>query len=110
VGSLGVAYQRCGSTARASAIFRELEERAAREFIPPVCFCLMHLALGNMRQALHWLTRAGQSHDSYLSWMRLWPWQGLRAPGEWTLKAIAKKAFLRVVVGHIIKRYRILED
>jgi len=110
VGSLGVAYQRCGSSARASAIFRELEERAAREFIPPVCFCLMHLALGNMRQALHWLTRAGQSHDSYLSWMRLWPWQGLRAPGEWTLKAIAKKAFLRVVVGHIIKRYRILED
>jgi non-specific serine/threonine protein kinase len=110
VGSLGVAYQRCGSSARADAILRELEERAAREFVPPVCLFQMHVALGNMRQALHWLTRAGQSHDSYLSWMRVVPWQGLRAPGEWKLKAIAKKAFLRVIVGHIIKRYRILED
>ena len=110
VGSLGLAYQRCGSSARASAIFRELEERAASEFIPPVCFCQMHLVLGNMRQAIHWLARAGQSHDSYLSWMRVWPWQGLRAPGEWKLKAIAKKAYVSLIVGHIIRRYRILED
>jgi tetratricopeptide (TPR) repeat protein len=110
VGSLGLAYQRCGNSARARAIFRELEERAAHEFIPPVCFCQMHLVLGNIRQAIHWLTLAGQSHDSYLSWMRVWPWQGLRAPGEWKLKAIAKKAFVRVMVGHIIKRYRILGD
>jgi hypothetical protein len=48
-------------------------------------------------------------HDAYLGWIRVWPWKGVRARGESKLKARAKKAFVRFVVGRIIRRHRIVD-
>jgi TolB-like protein/Flp pilus assembly protein TadD len=109
VGSLGVAYQRCGHRDRADAILHELTQRAEREHVPQSSFFLMHMVRGEVAAALRWLDKAGEEHDSYLSWIRVWPWEGVRARGEAKLNAKAKKAFVRFLVGRIIRRHRILE-
>jgi serine/threonine protein kinase/tetratricopeptide (TPR) repeat protein len=109
VGSLGVAYWRCGYRDRADAILRELTERDLREHVPQSSFFLMHMVRGNLAPALRWLEKAGEAHDSYLSWMRVWPWESVRARGEAKLTAKAKKAFVRLLVGRIMRRHRIVE-
>jgi serine/threonine protein kinase/tetratricopeptide (TPR) repeat protein len=110
VGSLGVAYQRCGYRDRADVILHELARRAEREHVPESSFFLMHMVRGNLAEALRWLERAGAAHDSYLSWIRGWPWEGVRARGEGAISARAKKAFVRFLVGRIIRRHRIVES
>jgi eukaryotic-like serine/threonine-protein kinase len=109
VGRFGVECQRCGQAARAETILHELERRAGDEHVPPTSLFLMNLVRGNLASALRWLEKAGETHDSYLGWIRIWPWQGLRAPREPRLKAMAKKAFVRLLVGRIIRRHRILQ-
>jgi hypothetical protein len=69
----------------------------------------MNLVRGNLTPALRRLEKVGETHDSYLSWIRIWPWEGLRAPGEPKLKAKAKKGFVRFLVGRIIRRHRVVE-
>jgi eukaryotic-like serine/threonine-protein kinase len=108
VGSLGVAYWRSGHRDPADAILHELTQRADREHVPQSSFFLMHMVRGNIASALRWLEKAGEAHDSYLSWMRVWPWEGVRARGEAKLSAKAKKAFVRFLVGRIIRRHRIV--
>ncbi len=109
VGSLGVAYRRCGYNDRADAILYELTRRSEREHVPQASFFLMHMARGSLAEALRWLEKAGEAHDSYLSWIRVWPWEGVRARGESALVARAKKAFVRFLIGRIIRRHRILD-
>ncbi len=109
VGSLGVAYRRCGHRDLADAILHELLQRSDREHVPQSSFFLMYMVRGSLAEALRWLERAGEAHDSYLSWIRVWPWEGVRARGESVLSAKAKKALVRLLVGRIIRRHRILE-
>jgi tetratricopeptide (TPR) repeat protein len=109
VGSLGVAYWRCGRRDRSDTILHELTQRADREHVPQSSFFLMHMVRGNLVPALRWLEKAGEAHDSYLSWIRILPWEGVRARGEAKLSAKAKKAFVRFLVGRVIRRHRIVE-
>jgi serine/threonine protein kinase/tetratricopeptide (TPR) repeat protein len=109
VGSLGVAYWRCGHRDRSDAILHELTRRAEREHVPQSSFFLMHMVRGQLAPALRWLEKAGETHDSYLSWIRVWPWEGVRIRGEAKLKARAKKAFVRLLVGRIVRRHRVTE-
>jgi serine/threonine protein kinase/Flp pilus assembly protein TadD len=109
LGRFGMECQRCGQTARAETILRELEQRADSEYVPPTSLFLMNMVRGNLASGLRWLEKAGETHDTILSWIRIWPWQGMRAPGEAKLSARAKKAFVRLLVGRIIRRHRIAD-
>jgi TolB-like protein/Tfp pilus assembly protein PilF len=42
VASLATAYHKLGRTAEADALWRELEERAQREYVPAICFVQKH--------------------------------------------------------------------
>ena len=41
VGSLAMAYHQSGRTDEVAALWRELEDRARREYVPPICFVQM---------------------------------------------------------------------
>jgi TolB-like protein/Flp pilus assembly protein TadD len=109
LGELGLAYGQAGRRAEADEVFRELEERSHSEYVSPLSFVYMHLTRGNLREALRWLNRCGEMHAIWLCWLRVTPWQITRAPGETRLGARLRKAFLRLLVGRIIRRYRITE-
>jgi len=109
VSNLAMAYFQSGRISEANALWQELEERAHREYVRPICFVQMNALRGNYALMLRWLKNAGKEHDSYLSWMRVFPVEYLQGRGESRLKAGLKKALLDMAITRIIARYRIIE-
>lgn len=109
VALLAMVLEKSGGKAEADALWREVEERAHQEYVPSTCFFFMNAVRGKIGAAVRWLRKAGEAHDSYLCWMRICPAEYTKGPGESLIKARLKKLFLKVVVGRIMARNRIVE-
>ena len=69
-----------GRRAEAEQALAELEAQAARQYISPLAFVLIHAGLGEIDQAFEWLERAYQARDPKLPYVNVHPrWDGLRA-------------------------------
>lgn len=68
----------------------------------------MNLALGKLREAKPWLKRAGEEHDSYLCWLRIIPTDFYLQKSR--IKAVLKKAGIKMMIGKTISRFRIVEE
>ncbi len=91
VTQLAVSCYNSGEKARAKDLFDSLKERAKQEYVPPMCFCLVNLALSDLDQAFKWLERACEEHDSWLCWWRVVSEEGLRIPDEPRFKALLEQ-------------------
>jgi tetratricopeptide (TPR) repeat protein len=107
--NLELALSQMGKREEADRLFEELKVRSETEYLPPVGFFLIHLERGNLKEAFRWLEKAGQMHDTYLSWIRISPKEIVRTPTEPRFKTMMKKAAIKAMIGRIISRYRIGE-
>ena len=58
--------------------FENLKKRATDEYIAPVCFVYIYLALGDADHVFEWIKKAAEERDSFLPWLRVTPmdyWQ-----------------------------------
>ncbi len=69
-------------------------QRSRDEYVPPVCFYLIHKARGELDLAYEWLERALNEHDSYLPLFRVHPIERYRFPDEPSFNELLKKAGL----------------
>lgn len=72
--SAGFAYGAAGRGAEARAILAELEELAARRYVPAVHIAAVHAGLGRTEEACDWLERAFAERSSWLVFLRVDPW------------------------------------
>ncbi len=109
VGSLAMAYHKSGRTDEAEVLWRELEERAQREYVPPICFVQMNSMRGKFAAMLRSLRRAAETHDSRLCWAGVLPAEYLQGPGDSRIKARLKQAIFRTMFNRAMARHRIVE-
>ena len=107
---LAMAYDQSGRRSEADGLWQELETRSKTEYVPATCFFQMQAIRGNLGEAKRRVEKAGETHDSYLSWMRIVPKEYLRGRGEPMFKAIVKKAGLKMLIGRAMARNRIREN
>ena len=110
VASLATAYHKLGRTAEADALWRELEERAQREYVPAICF----VQKNSLRDEKFWptlrsLKKAAEERDIRLCFARVLPAEYLRGPKDSLAKLRLKKAILKMIISRILARHRILE-
>jgi serine/threonine protein kinase/Tfp pilus assembly protein PilF len=63
---LGWSYAVSGYSQEAQNILNDLMQRAKKEYIPPFYIAKIHNGLGNKTQALDWLDKAYEEHDTSL--------------------------------------------
>jgi hypothetical protein len=90
--------------------WRELEERALREYVPPFCFVLMYAVLGKLGAMLRSFVQAAETHDGRLCLMTIVPTEFFRAPGDSRTKTRLKKAVFQMMANLLIARHRTLES
>ena len=73
LGLLGAAKAKAGDRAAALAILNRLEAIAKQRYAPDYSFALIHLALGEKDQAIHWLDSSLAKHQPDLNWIRVDP-------------------------------------
>ena len=110
VASLATAYHKLNRTAEADALWRELEERAQREYVPAICFVQMN----SLRDEKFWptlrsLNKAAEERDIRLCFARVLPAEYLRGPKDSLAKLRLKKAILKLIISRILARHRIIE-
>jgi len=91
---LTIAYYESGKKAKAEKLFDSLKKRQRDEYVPPICFYLIHKVRGEQDRAFEWVKRACEKHDSILPWFRFFPIDRYRIPDEPRFKALMKKAGL----------------
>lgn len=91
---LATSYYEFGKKAKAEKLFDSLKQRSIHEYVPPICFYLIHKARGDQDQAFEWLERACNEHDSFLPWLRVTPIEIMRIPDEPRFKALLEQAGL----------------
>jgi TolB-like protein/Tfp pilus assembly protein PilF len=67
VAELARAYAVRGNRAEAQRLLVELKGRSRREYVLPVAFAIVHMALGQDGRAFDWLDRAVAEHDAWLA-------------------------------------------
>lgn len=72
-GGLGAAYARAGDPARAGAMLKSMQAKAATRYVPPYFMALIELALGRREAALDSLERAWEERDSWFSFAAVTP-------------------------------------
>jgi TolB-like protein/Tfp pilus assembly protein PilF len=93
--ALMVTTYELGQIEKAEKLRKELEERAKKEYIPPICFYLYYKTIGDEDQAYLWIEKCCQVHDSFLPWMRVHPIKKLRIPNEAKYNALLSEAGLK---------------
>jgi serine/threonine protein kinase/tetratricopeptide (TPR) repeat protein len=63
MGPLAYAYAASGDRSRATALLRQLEDRARREYVPPWELAVAHLGLGDIDGTFAWLDSAYTARD-----------------------------------------------
>ena len=90
LGLLGAAKAKAGDRAAALAILNRLEDIAKHRYVPDYSFALIHLALGQKDEAVHWLDSSYAKHQPDLNWIRVDP--DLRSlHGDTRFEALAEK-------------------
>jgi len=75
-------YYNYGQNTKGDKLFDSLKQRSKNEYIPPMCFCLIHQARGEMDLYYKWLEKACKEHDGFLPWYRVYPVELFRVPDE----------------------------
>ena len=109
VGSLAAAYHESGRIDEAAALWRELEERARREYVPSLCFVQMNAIRGALPAMLRALAKAAETHDSRLCWAGAVPVEYFQGPGDSRTKARLKHAILKAVCNRAMARHRTVD-
>ena len=76
---------------KAESLFESLKKRSQDEYIPAICFIFIHLIRGEKDEALKWLERSCEDHDSLLYFLRAWPQDFLCIPDDPEFQAVLKK-------------------
>jgi serine/threonine-protein kinase len=92
---LAIMYYGIGKKVEAEKLFEILKKRSRDEYVPPLCFFYIQQARGETDKAFEWLERACKEHDSFLSWMRVFPIDLLHIPDEPKYQDLLKKYGLR---------------
>ena len=79
---------------RADEIFMDLKRKANDEYIPPMCFCWIHQARGEMDLYYEWLEIACNERDGYIPWYMVHPVDIYRIPDEPRAREILMEAGL----------------
>ena len=72
-GSLGHAYGASGAASQALAIVEKLQERSARQYVPPYSIALVYAGLGERDQAFRWLQKAVEDRSTSMVFLRADP-------------------------------------
>jgi tetratricopeptide (TPR) repeat protein len=107
VAGLAICHEQLGHKAEADVLWRELHERAAHEYVSPLCFLQMHALRGELPGLVRMLRQAARARDSRLCWLRVMPPEYYQAPSESRLIARLKRAVLRAAINRLIARRRI---
>jgi len=79
VSNLGAMLARAKKVDAARAILAELEERATREYVPPLAMVMLHFSLGDSDAAFVWLDRSIEARDFWLIMLNVDPgFDGMR--------------------------------
>ncbi|HYT83348.1 MAG TPA: protein kinase [Gemmatimonadales bacterium] len=70
---LGWVLAAAGRRAETEALLRELEAKAHQEYVSPVPFAMLHLALGDRQRALDWAERAHAERRGWLAYLAVNP-------------------------------------
>ena len=90
LGLLAAARAKAGDRSAALAILNRIQETAKRRYVSDYSFALIHLALGQKDEALHWLESSYAKHQPDLNWIRVDP--DLRPlHGDPAFEALAEK-------------------
>jgi TolB-like protein/Tfp pilus assembly protein PilF len=92
VAALLVTNYELGNMDEAERLFKELEERSKKEYIPPICFYLYHKTIGDVEMAFEYVKKCCEVHDSFLPWLRVHPIDKLRIPDEPKFNELLKKS------------------
>jgi serine/threonine-protein kinase len=85
VAGLGYLYALRGQKREAEGTLAELQTRAQTEYVSPVALVTVHVALGNIDDALTWLRRAHEERRGWMAYLKVEPLlDPLRANMEFT--------------------------
>ncbi len=83
VASLAHAHATAGLKREARALLRDLEDAAGRRYVAASLPALVHVGLGEPREACRWLARAYEERDVHVVWLGVEPrFEPLRAEPE----------------------------
>jgi len=88
------AYYKTGQKTKADNLFDSLKQRSRDRYIPPMCFCWIYQARGEMDLYYEWLEKACNEHDGFLPWFRVYPIERYRIPDEPKYNELLEKAGL----------------
>jgi hypothetical protein len=73
---LAVVYARTGRNEAARAIFAQLQEAAASQYLPPFYLALIAANLGDKDQVFDWLETAYRERSGWMPWLKHKPLLG----------------------------------
>jgi serine/threonine protein kinase/Tfp pilus assembly protein PilF len=79
---LALSLYEMGNTDRAKELLESLEQKAKREYVPPVLLYLLNRTFDDSEKASVWLEKAYEEHDSFLGWCRVSPDDSIRLPPD----------------------------
>ncbi|MBZ5617458.1 MAG: tetratricopeptide repeat protein [Acidobacteriia bacterium] len=90
LGAMGQAYALLGDQQKARESLSELERLAKTKYVPTACFAVIHVGLGEKKQALDWLEEGCARRESQLASIKVHPlYDPLR--GDPRFQALLKK-------------------
>jgi serine/threonine-protein kinase len=92
---LAACYYEFGKKVEADNLFNSLMQRSRDEYVPPMCFYIIHKIQGDMDQAFEYLKQACEVHDPYVPWQRIVPVDIYRIPDEPRFNALLKEYGLK---------------
>ena len=107
---LELALSQCGKKEEADRLFEELKRRSQTEYVNPTGLFMIHLERGRLAEAFRYLKKAGEMHDTNLSWARVFPPELIKSPAEPRLITLMKKGFVKTMINRTISRFRITGD
>ena len=73
VGWIGYIHGLKGEHDAAQELLRELEDISRERYIPPYCFAIIYLGLGEVDEAFKWLEKAAREHDYWMIFIHVDP-------------------------------------
>lgn len=73
VAALGYVYAISNQKDKAQGALAELQERAKQEYVPSYHMAIIHVGLGEMDHAFHWLEKAYEERSYWLTFLRVDP-------------------------------------
>ncbi len=87
-------YYESGQKTKADNLFDRLKQMSRDGYVPPMCFCWIYQARGEMDLYYEWLEKACNEHDGFLPWYRVITIEKYRIPDEPRYNELLEKAGL----------------